>query len=128
MELKSQIPAGPDFVHVCDHFDQGTYDDIWIPSLEGGGWIVISSDSGKGSRVGGKLPRLCVEHKITHIIISPKLHMRPAREKIGALLLVWDQVEKLDKEPPGTRFKLRWVESKGSASRRVALMKSAPQS
>lgn len=122
-ELQQLVPAGCEFAHILDHFASGTHDDEWIPAMKGQGWIVISADSGKNrpSR-GGKLPRLCKENEITHVLFGSKLHQRPGRDKLAALLLVWPEIVELHRELPGTRFGLRY-QITSSGARQVVLRK-----
>ena len=124
LSLKGLVPNDPEFRHVCDFFQQGTYDSVWIPQIASEeGWIVITSDGGRNPSKGGKLPELCREHKITHVILSPTLHNKTAADKVAALLLVWNEIELLQKVPPGSRFKLRYKHTKGVAGLRIVLEK-----
>ena len=89
-----------------------------------GGWIIITSDGGKQSKKGDKLPELCREYSITHVVLSAKLHKKKAHEKIAALLFVWEQIATLEKEAPGTRFDLRFRKNKGTQALTVVLVKN----
>ena len=114
MEGLDKITPKPHiFAHVISHFKSGIHDDVWIPKLgEDGGWVVISADRGKGSSKGGKLPELCKEHKVTHVLLSGKLHQKKSHEKISAIGLLWGEISKLHLEPPGSCFIMRMVTSK----------------
>lgn len=108
-QLQKLVPSGCEFAHILDNFQSGTHDDVWIPAMKGKGYVVISTDSGRNRPLtGGKLPQLCRENEITHILFSPRLHQLPARDKIAALVLVWDQIMDVPTEVPGTRFSLRY--------------------
>jgi hypothetical protein len=125
-ELARIVPGNPQFTHVLDVFDQGTTDDVWVPRMAAdGGWIVISSDRGRQSGLGAKLPWLCQEHKITHILLSTALHKKKSHEKVAALALIWSDIESVAAAPPGTRFKLRIRQSKGIAGLKVVLERAS---
>jgi hypothetical protein len=114
-------PSRP-FTHVLDVFEQGTTDDVWVPQMSKEGvWVVISSDRGRQSGLGAKLPLLCKEHKITHVLLSSALHKKKSHEKVAVLALVWAEIERAATAPPGTRFKLRLRQSKGVPGFRIAL-------
>ena len=127
-QLRDILPGEPpEFAHVCDFFKQGTPDNVWVPKIASEGrWIVISSDGAKKANKGGKLPDLCLAYKVTHVILSPTLHKKTAGEKVSALGFIWGQIENLDKEPAGTRFKLRFKTTKGSRALTLVLQKDEP--
>lgn len=115
-ELQKLVPGTPQFAHISDFFQQGTPDNVWIPQVAQEGWIVVSTDRGRNRPTyGGKLPVLCQESKITHILFSPKLHHCRAHEKVAALAMVWKEIEAIADAPPGSRFKLRFRVAKGGA-------------
>lgn len=127
-QLKALLPDDPHFAHVCDFFLEGTNDDVWIPRIgQEGGWIVITTDRGKGSARGGKLPRLCLENKITHVLLSPALHRKKGAEKVGALVLLWGQIEGLSAEVPGTRFVIRYRDKRDGKGLHLVLEKQEPK-
>ena len=120
LQLKKIVTSDTTFAHVCDYFSQGTPDNVWVPKIaEEGNWIVISGDAGRNPSKGGKLPRLCREHKITHVILTSTLHEKPTAEKIGALAMMWKEIEATVESPPGSRFKLRYKTFKRGAIRLV---------
>lgn len=50
----------------------GQCDEDWIPRIAREGWVVISSDRGKGGlKRGMPLPRLCVQWRVTHVLLWP---------------------------------------------------------
>ena len=127
MALKALVPDDLEFAHICDIFGQGAQDKDWIPQIaEEGRWVVITSDGGKKSNRGGKLPRLCEENGITHVVMSPSLHSKRADEKVAALVMVWDRLMTLGNEVPGTRFKLQYRASKGTNALTLLLQKVEP--
>ncbi len=120
IELGKLLPSTLECAHICDRLASGALDKDWVPQIASEGrWIVITADAGKKSNLGGKLPELCKENKITHVVLSPALHKLKIQEKAGALLLVWDQIESLEKEPAGSRFKLMYRQGKKNVLRVV---------
>jgi hypothetical protein len=88
----------------------GTADSVWIPkvALEGG-WIVISSDRGKSKRekFDEKLPYLCRLHRITHVLLSARVHDLKLFEKGQAVVAVWQDLLKVRDVTAGARFMLK---------------------
>jgi PIN like domain len=108
------VMTDAEFVHITDYFSQGVKDPDWIPRLAAeGGWVVISADAGKQSKKGDKLPELCWEFGITHVLLSTKLHLRSSAVKASAIASMWNQIEPLTKATPGSRYLLRYKETKG---------------
>lgn len=94
--------------HMSTRFPYGTLDPNWVPVLGiEGGWVVVTADNGKNSNLGNKLPDLCAEHKVTHIILSSKLHDKKSREKISWIAAAWTHVETVFGSPAGSRFQMR---------------------
>ncbi len=118
LELQTLIPIPREFKHITDIFSQGVSDSDWVPQIaKDGRWIVITADRARrGSRKGGKLPRLCLEFKLTHVLLSGTLHGSPTAVKRDALLEKWGSISRLDEETPGSRFKLRYRTTKGTAN------------
>lgn len=72
--------------HVRDFSLTGVYDEVWVPQMAAADWIVITSDRGKGGvSKGEKLPVICSRHKVTHVMLSNKLHHKNGFYKIRAL-------------------------------------------
>ena len=116
-KLKLLVSENIEFQHIVDKFASGEKDEDWIPKLgTEGGWVVITSDAGKHSRRGHKLPDLCSEYKVTHIILSNSLHQRTNLDKIKWLGAAWQYIEVLHDKPPGSRFHMRLKSGKGKMS------------
>jgi hypothetical protein len=96
---------GLEIVHLSDYFKRGSSDDEWAAVLEGGGWIVISADRGRRTK-GTKLPPLCVELEITHILFSPTLVRAGYAAQEQVLVCAWPDIVKLTNLPGGTRLML----------------------
>jgi len=100
-------PEKPQVMHIIDLFgDSGWKDEDWVPQMaEDASWIVVTADSGRGG--GHRLPTLCQEHEVSHVLISPSLHNAKQFFKARAIIAVWPRLVEAAAEKPGTRFKLR---------------------
>jgi len=80
---------------------------VWMPQRAPDGWIVLTGDRGKGGRTkGAKLPFLCEQHGVTHIMLGPSAHHLPSDKKIVAIASVWDEIVKLPDAPRGSAYLL----------------------
>ena len=96
----------PLIAHTLERFQQGTVDDVWIPQIATDGWTVFSAD--RARRCGGaKLPDLCAELGVTHILLTGNIHQLPQLEKMKHILFLWDDIVATSSAPKGTRFKLQ---------------------
>ncbi|NQT37489.1 MAG: hypothetical protein HQ581_08375 [Planctomycetes bacterium] len=88
-----------------DH-GEGIWDEVWIPEAAKEGWIVISADRGKkgGRKKGEKLPRVCRDFQVTHVLMSGGMMKRKQFDKILSILSVWYPLLDTAKEPGGTQF------------------------
>ncbi len=108
VEFLKLSPHSVEAKHVTDFQFNGIHDEIWIPQIAADGYIVITADAGKGGTgKGEKLPRVCVVHKVTHLIFSTNVHRKKTFEKTTILIQVIDEIVKLACEPKGSRFQLR---------------------
>lgn len=99
-------PDKPEVKHVLDFYAAGESDDVWIPQIAKGGWIVVSGDRAK--QYGGpKLPLVCAACGVTHVLIGGALHHWKQFDKARAVLAVWPDLALLPAAPPGTRYDLR---------------------
>jgi hypothetical protein len=102
------INPPPKCDHITDFLKSGTKDKEWIQRIaKDSNWVVITADGGHQSRKGDKLPELCAEHGIRHLVLSPKVSMKKTSEKVGALLQVWEEIQLLHNEQPGKRWDLK---------------------
>jgi hypothetical protein len=107
--------------HLFTYFKIGTPDDVWIPKIaEEEGWVIITADSGK--KRGPKLPELCVEYEITHVLMSPSIAKLSTYGRIRAFHdNILDLIEASDAKK-GTRFRLRRTSGgDGTAVERIDL-------
>ena len=113
---------GIEFYHIVDKYTAGDKDEDWISKLgTEGGWVVITSDAGRNSKVSQKLPDLCILHKITHIILKGQLHHKTTLEKTNLIATTWPFIENVFSSPQGSRYFLRLRTPKGTQSLTVSV-------
>ncbi len=104
--------------HLMDYFKAGTCDSVWIPKVAAEGWIIITADRGRASN-GVKLPSICAEYKVTHILMSGAMHKLKQSQKANAIISVWEQIKQCDLAPRGSRFIMRLHHDKRTILRSV---------
>lgn len=98
-----------EIAHTIERFGKSAKDADWIPKIKDEGWLLISEDRGRNSAAGDRLPQLCYQHKVTHILVLPALLKRGGQfEKMRALLAVWPELHGLAQATPGTRARLKY--------------------
>lgn len=121
-KLRELVPQGIEFYHIVGKYTAGDKDEDWIPKLGiEGGWVVITSDAGRNSKVGQKLPDLCIIHKITHVILKGRLHHKTTLEKISLIAAAWRFFENVFTSPQGSRYFMRLRSKKGTQSLTVSV-------
>ncbi|HUU83529.1 MAG TPA: hypothetical protein VM243_08500 [Phycisphaerae bacterium] len=114
-----------DVAHLLDLLGRhGEQDENWIPELADEEWLVISADRGK--KPGPKLPLLCAEFGVRHILIKGALHNLKQFEKARAIIIVWPSLIAARTKPRGTRFLLT-MGPKYPVLKEVPAIASAPQ-
>jgi hypothetical protein len=99
-------PDPPEIGSVVEQFGSGAKDQEWIPLVAKDGWVVLSNDRAK--RCGGaKLPIVCAEHGVTHILLSKSMHGMKQFYKAAAVLHMWDAITEVHTASPGSRFFIR---------------------
>jgi hypothetical protein len=108
-----------EIAHIFQFAKSGETDDVWIPRLATGGWLLITTDRAK--RCGGpKLPDLCRDHGVSHVLVGATIQKAKQFERVRAILAVWPRVILAAKYPTkGTRFSLRY-----DSEKRVILIQS----
>jgi hypothetical protein len=103
--------------HVTTYLRKSIPDDEWIPRIASEGWIVITADRGNVGRrkTGRKLPELCVEFKVTHVLVSPRIGQMSGFDKARHIVNTWPQMLALADAPRGSRFRMR-MNNKGTAA------------
>jgi hypothetical protein len=106
-----------DIKHIFKFVKPSAKDENWVPKIAAGGWTVISTD--RGRRCGGqRLPDICREYGVTHILLSSSLHQGKQFEKVRAVVAVWPRIIMATLSPKGSRFSLRYDNS----DKRIALV------
>lgn len=114
-KLRDFVPPEVELTHIIDKYTVGDKDEDWIPRLgTEGGWIVITSDAGRNSKKGQKLPELCLIHRVTHVILSGTLNQMPTLEKIKSIATAWAFFEDVFSSPPGSRYFMRLKTQRGN--------------
>ena len=94
-------------ISIVDHKRQYGHDDRqWIPAVQPEGWIVITGDRGRSNK-GARLPRVCREQGVRHVLLAKAIHQAPQFRKVRAILAVWDEICALPEAPAGTRSVLQ---------------------
>lgn len=109
--------------HIRDFQMNGVADEQWIPQIAAEGWIIITADRGKCGGSTQKLPRICLEYKLTHVILSSAVHHQKTADKAASIISVWRKlVEAVSTATPGTRFSLQF----SGQDRRLAIVTVKP--
>ena len=104
-KLLSFHPNPPEIGFVIDRFGSGAKDHLWIPQVAKEGWVILSTDRAK--QCGGqKLPLICQEHGVTHILLSRAIHGMKQFYKACVVIHVWDSICQVRSAPIGSRFNL----------------------
>lgn len=90
--------------HIFQVSQEGEDDDKWIKKIDEGDCIVISGDQGHGKP---RLPLICKQKNITHIILSPNVHHSTRFDRARAILALWPHILETFNAPPGSRFQLQ---------------------
>lgn len=94
------------FSHLKDRFAEGELDEDWIPHIAPEDWVVISTDQARKKSRGRRLPELCIEYKVTHVLFGVTLHHKNSEKKKQALLDAWESIMGLHSVPKGSRYRL----------------------
>ena len=106
-----------EMAHVLDFYDPGTGDSTWLqPLQEDRSWIVITNDRGRNPKK-EKLPLICAQLGITHVVMTPALINAGYSEHKSALVAVWKELLELHRLPAGSRTKLGFEDLKGGVRR-----------
>jgi hypothetical protein len=99
-----------------DDWTPGTPDSQWLEALrQDPSWIVITKDAGENSAQ-EKLPLICREWGITHIVFTPGIISKGFVTQKNAIAAVWEQLFQLHRLPPGTQVKLGESSQKGAVT------------
>ena len=122
MRLRPYVPHDVELCHIVDKYAEGDKDEDWIPKLGiEGGWVVITFDAGRNSKVGQKLPELCLVHKVTHIVMSGTLNQATTLEKVNLIAPAWPLINGVFSSSKGSRYHMRRVTRNGTRSPMVSV-------
>lgn len=93
--------------HVIDKYGTGAIDEEWIPQASEEGYTIITADAGKHRSKGEKLPIVCEQYRVTHIIFSRALNRFSSFGRQRAIVDNWEQLVKTAEAPNGSRYSLR---------------------
>lgn len=99
-------PERPAFHHLLSMFPPGEEDRVWLTAIKETGWLVVTADRGKSNR-GEKLPRLCLELGIIHVVLSATLHRRSVGDRALALAACWENIVEVWRDRIGCGHSLR---------------------
>lgn len=80
--------------------------------MKKGGWIILTADRGKKNRQ-MKLPQICLESKITHILMGSSILKLKQNHKANMIVALWEEIKKCARAPKGSRF-LMHLTAKGN--------------
>lgn len=111
----------PYLKHVFQIADPGTNDIDLIENLDRGNCIIISGDAGRDMP---RLPHVCQQNNITHIILSAGVHQATKFERARAVIILWPKILDTFIAPPGSRYQIL-KDSSGKSYRLVLKRKNA---
>lgn len=100
-------PYETEVAHIIDYVGtSGMRDAEWVQRLRSdAGWIVITTD--RGRRGAERLPRICAEERVTHVLVSGTIHSFKQFQKATIFFKVWDRLEEAAKAGAGRRYLIR---------------------
>ena len=90
--------------HIYSFSKEGDDDDIWIPKLNNQEHVVVSADTGRRKP---RLPQVCKQYQITHILFYPSAHHLQKFEKARAIISLWPQIVTTFDAPLGSRYQIK---------------------
>jgi len=90
-------------LHLLDFVDPGEADHVWLMKLAELKPIVITRDKG---RKHPRLPNICAELDVTHIICTPGMQRVSSFELARAVVHLWPEIVTIASEVPGSRYRL----------------------
>ena len=107
-QLVKRTKESAEVWNLLDICPSGIQDPDWLPKFKSQSdpWLIITGDSGK--RCGGeRLPELCTELGIRHVLLSGKLNQRKQFDKFRAIMTVWPALQKAFESDAGAQFRLQ---------------------
>jgi hypothetical protein len=103
IRLRNTADLPGEKVHITELGHGGAQDSEWIPRIAQEGWTVISGDRGKRRP---KLPQLCVQHQVTHVVLGASVHGMRIEEKLQAFVSVWEELVQIAQDERGRGYVL----------------------
>jgi len=96
----------PQIRHLFEMTGEDERDDpVWIPKLAPLGCVVVSGDRGTHSKPFERLPRICREQHVTHILLSAGMHDNARKfERARAIVVLWHDIVAACQDTPGSRY------------------------
>jgi hypothetical protein len=89
--------------HLLQDFRTDSHDSEWLLPLKDGDWVVFSCDRGCDGHK-ERLPLICREWKITHVLFTSTLLMKGPTAQKNAIGSMWENIISLPGHPRGTEF------------------------
>lgn len=93
--------------HLVQDYPLDTPDSGFIKDYAKQGYVIVTGDSAKQSGRGDKLPKICIDEGITHVLFTGRLQQRRTFDKMRAIITVWPELLEAYNASPGSRFKLQ---------------------
>lgn len=95
--------------HVIQKFSPGAQDAEWIPEIANEpDWVIISADRGKRGK-GAKLPLLCKEFSLTHVLMTSSVSQMSSEGKLHAIVGNWSELILVLNNPIGSQYLLKKI-------------------
>lgn len=105
--LAGSLPDDLIIGHLLEYYNQGEWDEVWVPKAARDGWVIVTADRGrKRGGKGDQLRIVCENYNITHIVLSPRVNNRKSLEKVMTIFSVWNEVLSVFKSPAGSRWSI----------------------
>ena len=114
----------PEIRHLFEIAGEDERDDlVWVPKLANLGCVVVSGDRGTHSKPCERLPRICRDQHVTHILLSAGMHDNAHKfEKARAIIILWHEIIAACQDAPGSRYLIQAMD--GSFTRFALVKKS----
>jgi hypothetical protein len=94
----------PFLKHIFQISQEGEEDNQWTQKLDEGDCIIITGDQGRDKP---RLPQICKDKHVTHIILTRNVHNSSKFERARAIIALWPQILQTFSSPPGSRYQIQ---------------------
>jgi hypothetical protein len=117
----SREGVGHEYAHVVSKYRQGIVDEELIPKVAAeGGWTVITSDKGRQPGDKHKMPQLCLDFGVRHVMVSQTILKMKLDERVELFVFSWPLFIKAA-EDDGLRYSMKLLTSKRLLARGVGI-------